>query len=72
VRCLAIVPTLLGGMMPVAARISARLVTRRQLGTLDNDLTRIHAIAEAHPEPREATPLMAAVRMPTASWTTVL
>src|SRR5688572_21559572 len=58
--------------MPVGALIWAGLVTRQQFRTLDNDLTRIHGIAEAHPEPSEATPLMYAVRMPTATDTSVL
>jgi hypothetical protein len=71
-RSLAIVLTLLGGILPVAALIWAWLVTRRQYGTLNNDLTCIHAIGEAHSEPSEATAQMEAVRVPTATYTTVL
>jgi hypothetical protein len=72
VRFLAIVVTVLGGVLPVAALAWAWLTTRRQFRVLDYDLTRIQGIAKAHPEPGEATPRMYAVRMPTANFTTVL
>jgi hypothetical protein len=69
---LAVVLTVIGGILPVAAIAWAWVVTRRRFRVLNHDLTLIHAIAQAHPEPSEATPLMEAVRMPTATNTTVL
>ena len=68
----AVVLTVLGGVLPVVALGWAAVVTRREFQTLDRDLTRIHAIAEAHPKPSEATPLMYAVRQPTTTNVTVL
>jgi hypothetical protein len=67
---LAFVLTVLGGLLPVGAIFWARTVTRREFRALDSDLTRLQAIAEAHPVPSESTPLMYAVRQPSANMTT--
>jgi hypothetical protein len=72
VRGLAILLTVLGGVLPVAALIWAWLATRRPLTMLDDDLSSIYAISEAHPDANEGTPLMYAVRRPTATNVTVL
>jgi hypothetical protein len=71
VLTLAVVLTVLGGLLPVGALIWAALVTRREFRTLDDDLTRIQAIATEHGEnPSKASPLMYAVRYPSGNYTT--
>ncbi len=67
-----IVLLVLGGVLPIAALIRAWRVTKRRHEALNDDLSRIHAIAEAHPEPRDATSRMYAVREPTSTGPTVL
>lgn len=72
-RTAVLVVTLLGGLLPLAAVGWAALATTRAYRSLDDDLQRIHAISHQHgSDPAKATPLMAAVRGPTSTNTTVL